>query len=210
MIGIALRALDAKRNHHETMAAVRASRLEEAAKDATEHVMEDWEEWNLADNEESDGGAPVPMLRQDEKLVPSKPGKGDSNVLKAEREAKEKLEAKTQDDEEAARLAIAVGDDVGAENSDSADSKGSFPGNIVVKQTVLDWQRTVEADNHSSPAPMWAPNDADEQIDSALEDNSTPEGAIHTADETSPIAAHIEERLAFLESLDTEDGGVKL
>lgn len=209
MIGIAFKALDIKRDRRATLAAVRASRANEAANDAKERVAEDFDEWDLADEDEGDGGIPIPKSKQDNAWVTSKPAKGSSNIINAEQLTKEQLEAKAKDDEEAERLAAAVGEDIGEEE------KGGFevPVNEVnvseVRDSVLNWRGIEASPNYGSPVSLGIHSDMEQHL---LEQGqlSSPEGVNTNTSDESPIPTHMLERLAFLDSLDAEDGGVKL
>lgn len=210
MVGIAFAALDAKRDRRDAAEAARASRLEEAAKDATERVAEDWEEWNLADDDEGDGGAPKTVSKQDDMWV-SKSDKGSSRVKQAEQLAKEKLEADAKDDEEAIRLTIVVGDDIGEDNPEDVEVIGANVANVnvqEVRESVMNWKGVEEAQDDGSPVSMGV-NDLDHSI-RAQSDLSSPEGANTDEDDHSPVPDYVADRLAFFESLDAEDGGVKL
>lgn len=75
----------------------RNSRMEDAAQEAQEQVKQDGQEWSEADNDEGDGGQPVLLIRQDPALNPRD---GGSKVNRAERLAREKVEAKKRKDQE--------------------------------------------------------------------------------------------------------------
>lgn len=206
MIGIAFKSLDAKRDRREAAAAARASRLEEAAKDATERVAEDWEEWDLADDDEGDGGTPKKVSKQNDIWV-SRLDKGSSKIKQAEQLAKEKIEINMKDDEEATRLTIVVGEDVGDEEMEGVEGGAEVGGtdhNVQeVRETVMNWKGDEEASpDDGSPASIHSI-----QVESDL---STPEGGNTDEGDNSPVPAYVTERLAFFDNLDSEDGGVKL
>lgn len=90
----------------------RNARMEDAAQEAQEQVKQDGQEWSEADNDEGDGGQPVQFIRQDPALDPRD---GGSKVNRAERLARETVEAKKRKDQE--KLAKVASRDVDTWNT---------------------------------------------------------------------------------------------
>lgn len=95
MIGICFK----RRRNREELTKERDARMEDAAEEAKEQAKQDPEEWSEADNEEGDGGEPVRLISQEPTLNPRS---GGSKVNRAERLAREKLEAKKRKEQDEA------------------------------------------------------------------------------------------------------------
>lgn len=111
MIGMCFKS----RRNQEEIAKERDARMEDAAKEAKEQARQDGEEWIEADNDEGDGGEPAEPKKQEPALNPRN---GGSNVNRAERSAREKIETKKRKDQEEA-AAVASGD------TDTRDEKNA-------------------------------------------------------------------------------------
>lgn len=202
MLGISFKALDVSRERRAAIAAARAIRIEDAAKDAQQHVQDDFDEWDMVDVEEHDEAASPPP--------DSEPGRSiDEAVGSAEVDSKRKAQEKGRhvriDESEAERLALAAGDDIG----------GDEAGHIIVGGHVLDAEgiSTVH-DNGVEAADRPASNRNSHT--SSLNVGGSDKPFLSDNDEDvnprdSPLKPAMAERLRFLDNEDSEEeGGVKL
>ena len=187
MIGISFRRLEAKQQRRAAINAARAAQFEDAAKDA-QQLLNDADEWNLADEDEGDGGLPK-HLQQDEVLVRT-------------RRHKSKRKGKKIDEEAAAAFGLVVGKDAGEHRHWGGTH--DWENNIIKAEGEWEEPPPVEGETEDPYAAWDAQQDAEENPDDDL---------VFGEDETSPLAAQVEAKLAFLEETDTDgedDGGVKI
>ena len=183
MLGIAFKALDVSHERRAAIAAARAIRIKDAAKDAQQYVREDADEWDMVDVEDT---APEG----------TEPGKFVNPVAEsAEVVAKEEAEAEAQ------RIALAAGDDVG-------DHEASH--HVVVQNRVSsagdDSFRPIG--NRDSPNSSMNEGGNDSRSLSDIGEDVRP--GTH---ENSPLGAEMLARLQFLDEEDEyedDDGGVRL
>lgn len=213
MIGICF----SSRRTQEEITKEREARMEDAAKEAKEQAKQDGEEWNEVDNDEGDGGQPAKLIGQHPALNPRI---GGSKVNRAEQVAREKLEAKKLKKlEEAAK---STSGDV-----DTWDTK--VEGSGWANQGVAVSFHEPLKPSHETPAPVErASIDSDFGLDGTLKtggketSHAGPIQAAETSnpvesstidgvnDESVPISTRLLGRLALLEAMDEEDGGVRL
>lgn len=206
MLGIAFKALDVSRERRAAIDAARAIRIEDAAKDAQQHIQEDYDEWDLVDVEH-DEAAPVTLNMEQGKPI-------DLAVVSTEVDgkqwAKEKVDEIKLDGAEAERLAQAAGDDIGDDGPGRLTVETKFPGvkvdlnthyNDVVAVAV---RPTSDVNSQPSSTKVAGSNDM------GMSDN---DGEVdpNEDDDSSPIATEMAERLKFLDDEEgDEEGGVKV
>lgn len=219
---------------------VRADRMEDAAREAKQQIMQDAEEWELADNDEGDGGSPVGLIGLD----PASQG-GNSKVNRAERLAKEKLEVKERNKQD--EMEVCSGDlesqktknaklvnemtkpaeqEVVNSNHEGLQQGSSLADQEVTKPAdgitdLVDKDLATQANGGTGvPAP-----ELDEKIQNTNNESTHPEppkpteaGTTlettvddHGEKDSAPISTRALDRLAFLEAMDADDnGGVNL
>lgn len=96
MLGISSKALDVSHERRAAIAAARAIRINDAAKDAQQHVREDADEWDMVDVEDQEAVASAPVGLETGKSIPVA-GSAEADTNEAETE----------------RIALAAGDDIG-------------------------------------------------------------------------------------------------
>lgn len=209
MIGIAFKALAARRDRQAALAEAYESRKDQAAKEAEERVAEDYEEWDLADDD--NGGEfedePVEVSKQHTPQEISKLESQFSNINIAEQPKSENCERKIVNDEEATRLAFVAGEDLGEEETEGVIVNEVNLGEI--RDSVMKWKGVEETSDGGSPVSMGIHSDIEQTLQ-AHDQLGTPESISIDEGDRSPIPAHVSDRLVFFERLDSEDGGVKL
>lgn len=205
MLGISFKALDVSRERRAAIAAARAIRIEDAAKDAQQHVQDDFDEWDMVDVEDQGAAASA--------AVDSEPGKSTDPVVgSAEVGAKQKAEEKVNgikiEETEVERIALAAGDDIGDDGASQT----------IVEKGVSDAEDIPVTHNNDIGTTDGPVSDRNSLISSmnvgesdsrALSDNG--EDASLSSLESSPLAAEVAARLKFLDDEDSdEEGGVKL
>lgn len=113
MIGIAFAGLQDKQRREAIAEAERARRIESAAQDAQDRLIEETEEWEAADVD-GDGGVPLPLSKSEDEWSNDPKGKGGPKLNHAARTALQKTDM---------RRAISK-----AETSASASGGGSRSG----------------------------------------------------------------------------------
>lgn len=187
MIGISFRRLEAKQQRRAAIDAARATQLEDAAKDA-QQLLNDADEWNLADEDEGDGGFPK-HLHQDEVLMQTRRRKG-------------KRKGKKIDEEVAAAFGLVVGKDAGEHRRWGGTH--DWENNVI--EAKDEWEEPLPVEEETEDP--WATWDAQQAAEENQDDD-----LVFGEEESSPLAAHMEDKLAFLEEADSDgedDGGVKL
>ena len=207
MLGISFRALDVSRERRAAIAAVRAIRIEEATKDAQQHVQEDLDEWDMVDVEDPDAEASALV---DLETGKSKNPVAGSTKVDEKRMVKEKVNEIKIEETEAERIALVAGDDIG-------DEKASH--HIVMQKSVShaadnpfgynDQNGTTDrpiSNRHSLNSSM----KVGENNSRALSETSGGADAGLRTHENSPLGAEMLARLKFLDEEDSDEGGVKL
>jgi hypothetical protein len=205
MLGIAFKALDVSRERRAAIEVARVIRIEDAAKDAQQHIREDFEEWDLVDVE-NDEAAPVTLNMEQEKPIDLAAGNAEAD---ARQWAKEKVEEVMLDEAEAERLAHAVGDDIGDDR----------PGQLMAETKFPDAEDNLNA-HHDDVVPAdRPPSHANSQPNSLKVaggndmGRSDSDGDVNPieVDDSSPIATEMADRLNFLDDEESDEGGgVKL
>lgn len=195
MLGISFKALDVSRERRAAIEAARAIRIQDAAKEAQQHVREDADEWDMVDVEDQDAAPSA--------AVGSKTGKF-MNPIEGSAEVDENDEA------EAERIALAAGDDI---DDDEARHR------VIVQKRVSSAEDHPFANNHQIGAadrPISNRNSLNSSMNVGENDSrglsDVGEDARPGTHENSPLGAEILARLKFLDEEDDEDegGGVKL
>lgn len=208
MLGISFKALDVSHERRAAIAAARAIRIKDAAKDAQQYVREDADEWDMVDVEDTT----APEATDTGKFV------NPAATRTAEVDAKEEAEA-----EEAQRIALAAGDDIGDHEPSHhhhhvpLEEKKRIPPSA---EAADDSFRPRSISNRNSPnnSSMNAGgsgngNDSRGPSDIEIEDDAVRPGT----HENSLLGAEMLARLKFLDEEDDFDddgeeggGGVKL
>lgn len=209
MIGIAFKALAERRDRQAALTAACESRKDQAAKEAEERIAEDYEEWDLADNDNGGefGDEPVEVSKQHTSHEISKLEIQSSKINVAEQPESESCERKIVDEKEATRLAFVVGEDLGEGETEGVVVNEVNLGEI--RDSVMKWKGIEETSDGGSPVSMGIHSDIEQTLQ-AHDGLGTPGSISVDEGDTSPIPAHVSDRLAFFERFDSEDGGVKL
>lgn len=185
MLGISFKALDVSQERRAAIAAARAIRINDAAKDAQQYVREDADEWDMVDVEDA---APES----------SEPRKSVNPIAEsAEVDAKEEAEAEAQ------RIVLAAGNDIGDHEEASH--------HVVVQKRVPSAEDNTfrPISNRNSPNSSMNVGGNDSRGLSDIGEDVRP--GTH---ENSPLGAEMLARLKFLDEEDEyeedDGGGVRL
>ena len=137
---------------------VRADRLEEAAKEAKQQIMQDAEEWELADDDEGDGGNPVKLIGLDPVSR-----HGNSKVTRAERLAREKIEAIEGNKRE--EIEVCSGD---AECQDTKNAKPADGRTDLTERGLANWSNEGVA----LSSEQQASSSADQEVTKPTDENT--------------------------------------
>lgn len=148
MIGVAFAGRQDKQRHQAVAEAERARRVEVAAQDAQDRIVEENQEWDAADID-GDGGLPVPISRHEDDLHKGPMGKANPKLSHAAQRAPQRQEMKkVTTKEEAFASAFESGKAGGKkwqennlidlEENDNKMSTGLFVRNVATQDEVLD------------------------------------------------------------------------
>jgi hypothetical protein len=210
MLGIAFKALDVSRERRAAIEAARDIRIEDAAKDAQQHVREDFEEWDLVDVEDHDEAARSPA---DAEVGKSVDAAVESANVDADQMVKEEANQEMIDEAEAERLALAAGDDIGDNEAGQIVPEPVFPDAMDIPRAFDDAIGAVDgpiSDRKSISSSLNVIGSCD-TIASDNEDDRN----LSKENDLSPLEAEMLDRLNFLNMEDNEaesdeEGGVKL
>ncbi len=207
MLGIAFKALDVSRERRAAIEAARDIRIEDAAKDAQQHVREDFEEWDLVDVEDHDEATRPPADREGGRSMDAAV---ESAEVDAEQTVKEEADRVMIDEAEAERLALAAGDDIGDNEAGQSIAEPIFPDAIDIPLAFDDGIGAVDcpiSDRKSISSSLNVVG----SCDTIASDNED----LNKEDDSSPLEADMLDRLNFMNMEDNEaesdeEGGVKL
>lgn len=227
MIGISFKGLQNSRDRRAKIAGEEAARQENAARDAREHVIQESQEWELADIDEGDGGDPVKLLRLDPARNPQN---GSSKVNVAERSAKETLNAnKSKEQEPAAKIEIA---NVSSRSRKNGILSSGDEGTLVspgqkkkpagYEIATQSYQVRGESTDRIGDDPKLGPDEVNkiitkgaghEELDILIKKQGMASVSVDESngEDIGAVPIYLLDRLALLEAMDMdEDGGVKL
>lgn len=219
MLGVSFKALDASRERRAAIAAARAIRIEEAAKEAQQHIRDDFDEWDMVDNEDQEGASEATdgLGSKKSKDILARSVEADAGPKAGEKVVENRI---AEAEAEAERLALAAGDDIGDDERshtggekrtmDHNDGVLSEGGNNITSVAAAH-ENDIQAANHltsnrnsrSSSINLAHGND-DAPLLSDQED-ITPPGGNDDKSSDSPLGPQFAARLRFL---DAQDGDV--
>ena len=195
MLGISFKALDVSRERRAAIEAARAIRIQDAAKEAQQHVREDADEWDMVDVEDQDAAPSAPVGSETRKFTNAVEGTAEVDTI---------------DGAEAERIALAAGDDVGDDEARNL---------VMVQKRISSAEDHPFAKNHQIGAadrPISNRNSLNSSLNVGEIDSrglsDVGEDARPGTHENSPLGAEVLARLKFLDEEDDEEegGGVKL
>lgn len=209
MLGISFKALDVSRERRAAIAAARAIRIEDAAKEAQQHVREDLDEWDMVDVEDPDAEAPAPVDLENGKstknpVIAAGSADGDTENQMTQKKKVNKIKI---EEKEAERIALAVGDDIGddekASNNIMVQKSGSNAGNKN-PFTENDQIRATDGPPLSNRNSLTSSINVGGKESGPLSDNGEEggRGGVLSREKTSPLAEEILARLKFLDEED--------
>lgn len=208
MLGISFKALDVSRERRAAIAAARAIRIEDATKDAQQHVREDADEWDMVDVEDQDAVASVSVDLENGNTMNLVAG---SAVVDVKQVAEENFNKIKIEETEAERIALAAGDDI-------EDDQMSH--HIMVQKRGSNVEDDPSAyKHHHQIGATDRPNSNRNSLNSSINvgendsrglSDSGEDARLRTV-ENSPLGAEMLARLKFLDEMNSdEEGGVKL